>query len=103
MEVNIGRKERKKKKKGKKKKKVKSTTQRENEGGGEEDKMKTERKKKEKRVGIKYLKTKGSTVLGLNPVQSYIGILVTSTTTGHDGSVVSALASQTKGRGSIPS
>ena len=33
----------------------------------------------------------------------YIGILVTSTTTGHDGSVVSALASQAKGRGSIPS
>ena len=33
----------------------------------------------------------------------YIGILVTSTTTGHDGSVVSALASQAKGRCSIPS
>ena len=32
----------------------------------------------------------------------YIGIEVTSTTTGHDGSVVSALASQAKGRGSIP-
>ena len=32
--------------------------------------MKTERKKKENRVGIKYLK--GSTVLGLNPVQSYV-------------------------------
>ena len=31
----------------------------------------------------------------------YIGILVTSITTGHDGSVVSALASQAKGRGSI--
>ena len=31
----------------------------------------------------------------------YIGILVTSTTTGHDGRVVSALASQVKGRGSI--
>ena len=31
----------------------------------------------------------------------YICILVTSTTTGHDGSVVSALASQAKGRGSI--
>ena len=31
----------------------------------------------------------------------YIGILVTCTTTGHDGSVVSALASQAKG--SIPS
>ena len=99
MEENIGRKERIKKEGKKERKKVKSTTQRENEGG-EEDKMKTERKKKEKRVGIKYLKTKGSTVLGLNPVQSYnyIGILVTSTTTGHDGSVVSALASQVKGK-----
>ena len=31
----------------------------------------------------------------------YIGILVTSATTGHGGSVVSALASQAKGRGSI--
>ena len=35
----------------------------------------------------------------------YIGILVTSTTTGHGGSEVSALASQAKakGRGSFPS
>ena len=41
-------------------------------------------------------------MLGVNPVHWYIGILVTSTTTGHDGSVVSALASQAKGRGSIP-
>ena len=41
-------------------------------------------------------------MLGLNPVH-YIGILVTSITTGHDGSVVSALASQSKSRGSIPS
>ena len=32
----------------------------------------------------------------------YIGILVISTTTGHGGSVVSALASQAKGRGSNP-
>ena len=31
----------------------------------------------------------------------YIGILVISTTTGHGGSVVSALASQAKGRGFI--
>ena len=78
------------------------------EGRGEEDRMKTERKKEEKRVGIKYLKTKGSTVLGLDPVQSnlVLGILVTSTNTGHDGSVVSALASEAKGakgRVSIPS
>ena len=33
----------------------------------------------------------------------YIGILVTSTTTGHGGSVVSALVSQAKGRGSFSS
>ena len=33
----------------------------------------------------------------------YIGILVISTTTGHGGSVVSALASQAKGGGSYPS
>ena len=33
----------------------------------------------------------------------YIGILVISTTTGHGGSVISALASQAKGRGSYPS
>ena len=33
----------------------------------------------------------------------YIGILVTSTITGHGGSVVSALSSQAKGRGSFPS
>ena len=33
----------------------------------------------------------------------YIGILVTSTITGHGGSVVSALSSQAKDRGSFPS
>ena len=76
-------------------KKEKSTKQKE--GRGEEDRMKTERKRKEKRVGIKYL-NKRKYCVGTEP-----SILVTSTTTGHDGSVVSALASQTKGRGSIPS
>ena len=60
-------------------------------------------KKKEKRVGIKYL-NKRKYCVGTKPsALVYIGILVTSTTTGHDGSVVSALASQAKGRGSIPS
>ena len=69
--------------------------EREKEGGGEEDRMKS--KKKEKRVEMKYC-------VGTEPsVLVYICILVTSTTTGHDGSVVSALASQAKGRGSIPS
>ena len=43
-------------------------------------------------------------MLGLNAsALVHICILVTATTTGHDGSVVSALASQAKGRGSIPS
>ena len=42
-------------------------------------------------------------MLGLNSVHWYISaVLATSTTTGHDGSVVSALASQAKGRSSIP-
>ena len=57
--------------------------------------------KKEKRVGIKYL-NKRKYCVGTEPsALVYIGILATSTTTGHDGSVVSALASQAKGRGSI--
>ena len=54
-------------------------------------------------VGIKYL-NKRKYCVGTEPsALVYIGILVTSTTTGHDGSVVSTLASQAKGRGSIPS
>ena len=59
------------------------------EGGGGD---KTERKKKEKRVGIKYL-NKRKYCVGTEPsALVYICILVTSTTSGHDGSVVSALA-----------
>ena len=58
---------------------------------------KTERKKK--RVGNKYLDERNYCV-GTEP-NEYIGILVTST--GHGGSVVSALDSQAKGRGSYPS
>ena len=63
---------------------------------GEEDRMKN-RKEKELRVfkNQRNVGTEPSAIL-------YIGILVTSTTTGHDGSVVSALAYQAKGRGSIP-
>ena len=72
MEEKIGRKERKKKEEKKKKGEVNKTIGKMGEGRGEEDRMKTERKKKEKRVGIKYLKTKGSTVLRLNPVHCYI-------------------------------
>ena len=66
----------------------------------------SERKKKEKRVGIKYL-NKRKYCVGTDPsALVYIGILVTSTTTGHDGSVVSAFASQalaSQAKGSIPS
>ena len=65
--------------------------------------MKNRKKKKEKRVGIKYL-NKRKYCVGTEPsALVYIGILVTSTTTGHDGLVVSALASQAEGRSSIPS
>ena len=60
---------------------------------------KTERKKK--RVGNKYL-DKRNYCVGTEP-NEYIGILVTSTITGHGGSVVSALVSQAKGRRSYPS
>ena len=60
---------------------------------------KSERKKK--RVGNKYL-DKRNYCVGTEP-NEYIGILVTSTITGHDGSVVSALDSQAKGKGSYPS
>ena len=60
---------------------------------GEEDRMKTERKKKEKELGV----FKNKRNVGTEPSAIlYIGILVTSTTTGHDGSVVSALAYQAK-------
>ena len=60
---------------------------------------KTERKKK--RVGNKYL-DKRNYCVGTEP-NEYIGILVTSTITGHGGSVVSALDLQAKCRGSYPS
>ena len=60
---------------------------------------KTERKKK--RVGNKYLDIRNYCV-GTEPSE-YIGILVTSSSTGHGGSVVSALDPQAKGRGSYPS
>ena len=86
------------KKKGKRKKK--EVNERKGEGRGEEDRMKN---RKEKIVGIKCL-NKRKYCVGTEPsALVYIGILVTSTTTGHDGSVVSALASEAKGRCSIPS
>ena len=93
--------EKRKKKRREKERKKKSTKEREKEEGrGEEDVMKN---RKEKIVRIKYL-NKRKYCVGTEPsALVYIGILVTSTTTGHDGSVVSALASEAKGRGSIPS
>ena len=61
--------------------------------------MKNRKEKEEKRVGIKYL-DKRNYCVGTEPSELvYIGILVTSTITGHGGSVVSALSSQAKGRG----
>ena len=52
--------------------------------------------RKEKIVGIKYI-NKRKYCIGTEPsALVYIGILVTSTTTGHDGSVGSALASEAK-------
>ena len=80
---------------GEKKGRKKGTKQKEREkegGGGEEDRMKNRKEKKEKRVGNKYL-DKRSYCVGTEP-SAYIGILVTSTITGHGGSVVSALDSQ---------
>ena len=90
----IGRKERKKrKKKRREKERKKEVNERKGEGRGEEDRMKN---RKEKIVGIKYL-NKRKYCVGTEPsALVYIGILVTSTTTGHDGSVVSALASEAK-------
>ena len=62
------------------------------------------RKEKERKKSWDQVLNKRKDCVGSEPsALVYIGILVTSTTTGHDGSVVSALASQAKGRGSIPS
>ena len=101
--MNIPSKKEAKKKEWNKKKGKKWNKGRQNKGRGrgEEDEWKTERKKK--RVGIKYLDKKNYCV-GTEPSELvYIGILVTSAITGHGGSVVSALSSQAKGRGSFPS
>ena len=57
--------------------------------GGEEDRMKNRKEKERKKSW-----DQESTVLGLTQcIGISIGILVTSATTGHGGSVVSALAS----------
>ena len=95
MGGKIGRKKKKRKKKG-------GEVNKGSGGWGEEDRMKNRKEKERKRVGIKYL-NKRKDYFGSEPsALVYIGILA-STTTGHDSSVVSALASQAKGRGSIPS
>ena len=71
----IGRKEREKRKKKRKKRKKKGevTKQKERKGEGrwEEDRMKN-RKEKERKKSWDQVLTKGSTVLGLNPVHWYI-------------------------------
>ena len=96
---------RKKKEKEGRKKKRRSQQKKEGKGegrkmGGEEDRMKNRNEKERKKSWDQVFKQKeGSEPSAL----VYIGILVTSTITGHDGSVVCALASQAKGRGSIPS
>ena len=89
------------KKKGRKKKSAVNKTKGKK-GRSKGEKIK-ERKKKEKRVGIKFLNKRKYCVGTEFSALLDIGILVTSTTIGHGGSVVSALASQVKGRGSIPS
>ena len=71
----------------------------EREERGKKMNEKQKRKKKEKKLG-KYLdkKKKKNYCVGTEPsALVHIGILVTSTTTGHGGSVVSALPSQAKG------
>ena len=68
--------------------------------------MKNRKEKERKKSWDKLFKQKEVRIycVGTEPsALVYIGILVTSTTTGHEGSVVSALSSQAKGRGSIPS
>ena len=105
MGGKIGRKKRKKKgekKKRRKKRRSKQNKRKEREKEWEEDRMKN-RKEKERKKSWDQVLNKRKYCVGTEPsALVYICILVTSTTTGHDGSVVRALASQAKGRGSIP-
>ena len=89
----------KKEEKKKRKRKNKEVNERKGEGRGEEDRMKN---RKEKIVGIKYLNKRKYCVGTESSALVYIGILVTSTTTGHDDSVVSALTSEAKVGVQIP-
>ena len=102
------RRKKKERKRRKKKEKEKSTKQKERKGEGmgwvgEEDRIKNRNEKKRRKSWDKYLNKRKDCVGSEPSALVYIGILVTSTTTGHDGSVVCALASQAKGKGSIPS
>ena len=63
-------------------------------GGEEEDRIKNRNEKKRRKSWDKYLNKRKDCVGSEPSALVYIGILVTSTTTGHDGSVVCALASQ---------
>ena len=66
--------------------------------------MKNRKEKERKKSWDQVFKNNRKYCVGTEPSAIlYIGILVTSTATGHDGSVVSALVSQANGRGSIPS
>ena len=65
---------------------------------GEEDRLNNRKEKDRKKCWVKYLDKRKYRV-GTEPsALVYIGILVTSTTTGPGGSVVGVLASQAKGR-----
>ena len=104
MGGNRKKRKRKKEEKKKRKKKGEVTKQKERkgEGRGEEDRMKN-RKEEERKKSWDQVFNKRKYCVGTEPsALVYISILVTSTNHGHDGSVVSALASQAKGRGSNP-
>ena len=95
MGEKIGRKKRKKKgrkKKGKKRKKkgeVNKTIGKKGRRKGGKDRMKNKKVKERKRVEIKYL-NKRKYCVGTEPsALLYIGIVVTSTITGHGGSFIS--------------
>ena len=101
MEEKNRKKKKEEKKKGKKKEKgeVNKTIGKKVRRKGGEDRMKNRKEKERKKSWDQVFKNKRKYCVGTEPSAIlYIGILVTSTTTGHDGSVVSA--SQAKGGGS---
>ena len=87
----MGGKRKKRKKRNKKRRKkgeVNKTKGKKGKEGGEEDRMKN-RKENERKKSWDQVFNKRKYCVGTEPSAYYIGILVTSTTTGHDGSVVS--------------